>query len=140
MLEIEEIRNETEKEIAERLRKIGCRVFRPAWPDFIIISKTGKVFFTEIKLNNEAYNSMSKKQEETLKLLSNLGFNIRIVLLDGTIIEQEEIINKVSKGKDKRISKSILRKEEKTLLMKKAMEYYQELLESVMEISNKGKC
>jgi hypothetical protein len=70
----------SEKVIKEEYEKEGWTVFKPSWPNFIMV-KNGEVQLVEAKLVS---NRLSKSQRESFELLQRLGMRIEIAYLRST--------------------------------------------------------
>ncbi len=67
----------SEKMYNEIMIEEGLVVFKPSWPDFIVINPLKQTYsFVELKTNNSV---ITKKQLDTFKLLSSTGNKVHVV-------------------------------------------------------------
>ena len=69
--------NTSEKIFAEILRNDGLEVYRPSWPDFIVVNPLKKDFyFVELKTTK---SPLTKNQRDTIKLLKSLNIPVKVI-------------------------------------------------------------
>ncbi len=72
----------TERMAKEEYEKMGFKVYKMNWPDFLLVHRgTRKVVFAEVKTVGDR---MSRGQAASLALLSQLGFDVEVGLVTPT--------------------------------------------------------
>lgn len=70
-----ELKSITEANLEAGLREEGCKVYKPDWPRFLVVTPEGEVRLVELMKRGER---LSMRKRRTIRLLQKMGFTTMI--------------------------------------------------------------